>query len=77
MSQQRIRVVIPKAEANKLAKTQGTRVFLGGTEITNVVKVTLVAEPQSLWKAVVEAYVEIELDDDDDGSPDYPLVYET
>ena len=35
-------------------KTQGTRVFVGGVEMTCVTGITLRADPDSIWKATIE-----------------------
>lgn len=36
--------------------TQGTKIMVGDVELTGVTKITLIAEPNDVWKAQIECY---------------------
>lgn len=60
MSRQRnlIKVIPPKGKENQLLLTQGTKVFVGDTEVDGVVSIQLIAEIGQPWKAVITTHVE-------------------
>lgn len=54
-----IRIVPNPASADGTTRTQGTQVVLGDTDIASGIrKITLVAEPSSVWVAHIECTVE-------------------
>ena len=53
----RIVSVIPPKDGSNITKTQGTKILLdNGEYLRHVHKITLVAEPESPWKAIIEVY---------------------
>lgn len=53
----RIVSVIPPKDDSNITKTQGTKILLdNGEYLRHVHKITLVAEPESPWKAIIEVY---------------------
>lgn len=53
----RIVSVIPPKDESNITKTQGTKILLdNGEYLRHVHKITLVAEPDSPWKAIIEVY---------------------
>lgn len=51
--------VVPAAhEGEGPQRCQGTRMYVGGQELTGVIRVELIAEVNSLWRANVECWVE-------------------
>ncbi|MCZ6920296.1 MULTISPECIES: hypothetical protein [Acinetobacter calcoaceticus/baumannii complex] len=53
----RIVSVIPPKDDYNITKTQGTKILLdNGEYLRHVHKITLVAEPESPWKAIIEVY---------------------
>ncbi|MGQ1143207.1 hypothetical protein ACT4VO_12500 [Acinetobacter baumannii] len=53
----RIVSVIPPKDASNITKAQGTKILLdNGEYLRHVHKITLVAEPESPWKAIIEVY---------------------
>ncbi|HHP8252892.1 TPA: hypothetical protein ACSIYJ_003514 [Acinetobacter baumannii] len=53
----RIVSVIPPKDDSSITKAQGTKILLdNGEYLRHVHKITLVAEPESPWKAIIEVY---------------------
>ncbi|MFY5391548.1 hypothetical protein ACOUEI_18940 [Acinetobacter baumannii] len=53
----RIVSVIPPKDDSNITKAQGTKILLdNGEYLRHVHKITLVAEPESPWKAIIEVY---------------------
>ncbi|MDC4776198.1 hypothetical protein OHV98_18075 [Acinetobacter baumannii] len=53
----RIVSVIPPKDDSNITKAQGTKILLDNGEYLRCVhKITLVAEPESPWKAIIEVY---------------------
>ncbi|HCJ6489242.1 TPA: hypothetical protein NU789_000143 [Acinetobacter baumannii] len=53
----RIVSVIPPKDDSDITKAQGTKILLdNGEYLRHVHKITLVAEPESPWKAIIEVY---------------------
>ncbi len=53
----RIVSIIPPKDGSNITKTQGTKILLdNGEYLRHVHKITLVAEPESPWKAIIEVY---------------------
>ncbi|MBC6786650.1 hypothetical protein CKN53_08865 [Acinetobacter baumannii] len=53
----RIVSVIPPKDDSNITKTQGTKILLdNGEYLRHVHKITLVAEAESPWKAIIEVY---------------------
>ncbi|EMB5688809.1 hypothetical protein N0P26_000142 [Acinetobacter baumannii] len=53
----RIVSVIPPKDDSNITKVQGTKILLdNGEYLRHVHKITLVAEPESPWKAIIEVY---------------------
>ncbi|WP_335876558.1 hypothetical protein [Acinetobacter baumannii] len=53
----RIVSVIPPKDDSDITKAQGTKILLdNGEYLRHVHKITLVAEPDSPWKAIIEVY---------------------
>lgn len=50
MSSDKIRIVVPESDS-LYTRTQGTKIFVGETELSGVVKVECLAVPNSLWEA--------------------------
>lgn len=52
MSGNKIRIVVPESDS-LYTRTQGTKIFVGDTELSGVVKVECLAVPNSLWEATI------------------------
>ena len=57
MSGELLRIVVPEREGNFAQVAQGTRCYVGDTELTGVVRIELVAEVNELWRARVDLMV--------------------
>ena len=55
-----IRVVPVPANEGMAAKTRGTAVYVGEERIKGVQKLTLIAEPNNVWRATIEAIVQLD-----------------
>lgn len=59
-NRQLVKIVPPAPTGSGLVLTQGTQVFVGDTEITNITKIVLTAEVNDIWRAEIHCHVAIQ-----------------
>ena len=66
--------------AGRAHKTQGTRVYVGGTQVKGITGITLRADPNNVWRATIECipslpdHIVAEYVQPDTSEPSHPPV---
>lgn len=56
MTKAKAKIVAREADSNGYVRTVGTKVMVGDVELEGVSRLTLVAEPDNVWRATIECY---------------------
>lgn len=55
---QLMRVVAPESMEDGLARTMGTKVFVGDQQVTGITRIELVCEVNDVWRARIECHIQ-------------------
>lgn len=62
MAKQIARIVFNREAVNGLTRTQGTKVFVGGQQLSGVYRIELVGEVDDVWRARIWCHAQVQTD---------------